>query len=111
MKDWIFGCDICQQVCPWNRFSAQADPAFEPKIPLPVLTSDLTLTSVEFNQHFKKSPIKRAKRRGYLRNLAVAIGNNGNETDLPILEQAMQDDEPLIREHAKWAMEKIKSKK
>jgi epoxyqueuosine reductase len=111
MKDWIFGCDVCQQVCPWNRFSAQADSAFEPKIPLPVLTEDLTLTSVEFNQRFKKSPIKRAKRRGYLRNLAVAIGNNGNESDLPILEQAMQDDESLIKDHAKWAMDKITGKK
>ena len=111
MKDWIFGCDVCQQVCPWNRFSTQADSAFEPKIPLPVLTDDLILTSVEFNQRFKKSPIKRAKRRGYLRNLAVAIGNNGSETDLPVLEQASQDDEPMISEHAKWAMEKIKSKK
>jgi epoxyqueuosine reductase len=110
MKDWIFGCDVCQQVCPWNRFSAQADSAFEPKIPLPVLTEDLTLTSAEFNQRFKKSPIKRAKRRGYLRNLAVAIGNNGNETDLPILEQAIHaaHDEPMIREHVKWAMEKVK---
>ncbi|MBK9603578.1 MAG: tRNA epoxyqueuosine(34) reductase QueG [Anaerolineales bacterium] len=107
MQDWIFGCDACQQACPWNRFSPPADPAFESKIPLPVLTSDLLLTSVEFNQRFKKSPIKRAKRRGYLRNLAVAVGNNGNENDLPVLEQAAQDEEPMIREHAKWAVQKI----
>ncbi len=106
MQDWIFGCDVCQQVCPWNRFSSQADSAFETKIPLPVLTSDLTLTSVEFNQRFKGSPIKRAKRRGYLRNLAVAVGNTGSEKDIPILEQAMQDEEPMIREHAKWALTK-----
>jgi epoxyqueuosine reductase len=108
MKDWIFGCDVCQQVCPWNRFSSSADPAFEPKILLPVLTSDLTLTSVEFNQRFRKSPIKRAKRRGYLRNLAVAIGNNRNENDIPILQQAVQDNEPMVMEHAKWALAKIK---
>jgi len=111
MQDWIFGCDVCQQVCPWNRFSAQADSAFEPKIPLPVLPSDLILSSVEFNQRFKKSPIKRAKRRGYLRNVAVATGNTGNKNDLPILEQAIQDDEPLVREHANWALGKVKSKK
>jgi epoxyqueuosine reductase len=112
MQDWIFGCDVCQQVCPWNRFSAQADSAFEPKIPLPILTDDLTLTSVEFNQRFKKSPIKRAKRRGYLRNLAVAIGNSGNADNLPSLEQAMHAvrDEPMIREHARWAKEKIQGK-
>jgi len=105
--NWIFGCDVCQQVCPWNRFSLPANSAFEPKIPLPILTSDLLLSSVEFNQRFKKSPIKRAKRRGYLRNLSVAIGNNGSEKDIPILEQAAQDDEPLVKIHTQWATQKI----
>lgn len=109
MQDWIFGCDICQQVCPWNRFSQPADPAFETKIPLPVLTSDLLLSSVEFNQRFKNSPIKRTKRRGYLRNLVVAVGNSANKNNISLLEQAMQDDEPLVQRHAKWAKGKIEN--
>jgi epoxyqueuosine reductase len=107
MKDWIFGCDICQQVCPWNRFSLPADAAFAPFLPLPVRISDLTMTATEFNHRFKGSPIRRAKRRGYLRNLSVAAGNSGRQQDLPSLKKAMQHEEPMVQEHAKWAVERI----
>lgn len=107
IQNWAFGCDVCQQVCPWNRFSLPADLALQPTIPLPILTRDLLLAPTEFNQRFKGSPVKRAKRRGYLRNLAVAAGNNQNEKDLPVLEQALLDEEPLIQTHAQWAREKI----
>jgi epoxyqueuosine reductase len=109
IQNWVFGCDICQQVCPWNRFSLSADPAFETKIPLPVLSADLLLTSVEFNQRFKKSPIKRAKRRGYLRNLATTMGNRGDKKDIDILKQTTQHEEQLVAKHANWAIGKLKN--
>ncbi|HEU0297667.1 MAG TPA: tRNA epoxyqueuosine(34) reductase QueG [Anaerolineales bacterium] len=105
--NWIFGCDICQMVCPWNRFAPEGDPAFSDKEPPPVLTDDLTLTPQAFNQRFKRTPIQRAKRRGYLRNVAVALGNTGNMHALPVLQNAINDEEPLVREHAKWAINKI----
>lgn len=108
--NWIFGCDICQMVCPWNRFAFQGDSAFaDPSTPHS-LTGELRLTPREFNQLFKSSPVKRAKRRGYLRNIAVALGNIGEMHHLPVLQDALHDDEPMIREHARWAIEQIKKR-
>ncbi|MDQ2690790.1 MAG: tRNA epoxyqueuosine(34) reductase QueG, partial [Chloroflexota bacterium] len=104
---WTFGCDICQMVCPWNRFAAEGDSAFENVQEPSSLSAELALTPQAFNARFKGSPVKRAKRRGYLRNVAVALGNTGDWHDLPVLQQAMNDDEPMVREHAKWAIEKI----
>ena len=108
--DWVFGCDICQMVCPWNRFAVEGDPAFGTQSPPHSLTDELGLTSQEFNGRFKQTPIKRAKRRGYLRNVAVALGNTADWHALPVLNDAMEDPEPLVREHAKWAIEEIKRK-
>ena len=105
--EWVFGCDICQQVCPWNRFAARGDPAFEERAPLPSLQEELTLTAQAFNQRFKGTPVKRAKRRGYLRNVAVALGNTGDMHTLPVLQNALNDEEPVVREHARWAIHKI----
>jgi epoxyqueuosine reductase len=109
---WVFGCDICQQVCPWNRFAGPGDPAFEgdpssPPRTLPPLTAELLLPREEFNRRFKGSPVKRARRRGYLRNVAVALGNTGDLRALPVLQQALDDEEPLVREHAGWAIQEI----
>ena len=111
MGDWVFGCDICQQICPYNqRFAqAQGDPAFtaRPGVPQPDLIQELSLTPQEFNRKFKGSPVQRAKRRGYLRNVAVALGNTGNPAAIPALRQAMLHDfEPLVRAHAAWALER-----
>jgi epoxyqueuosine reductase len=111
MGDWTFGCDICQMVCPWNRFAPEGDPAFNASHPPHSLTEDLSLTPQAFNQRFKRSSVKRTKRRGYLRNVAVALGNSGDLHHLPVLQNALNDEEPLIREHATWAIDKIISRR
>jgi epoxyqueuosine reductase len=108
--EWVFGCDVCQQVCPWNRFAAEGDPAFDSKTPPQTLPEELSLTSQAFNGRFKRSPVKRAKRRGYLRNVAVALGNTGDIHALHILQNVLNDEEPMIREHAQWAIDQIKKK-
>ena len=108
--DWAFGCDVCQMICPWNRFAADGDPSFHPNTPPHSLTDELALTSQAFNGRFKRTPIQRAKRRGYLRNVAVASGNIGDMHHLPVLQNALNDNEPMIREHAQWAIDKISKK-
>jgi epoxyqueuosine reductase len=109
---WVFGCDICQQVCPWNiRFAApDGDPAFAPRpqVPTPELIRELeVLTPEAFNHKFKGSPVKRAKRRGYLRSVAVALGNQRAPGSVPALARALEDPEPLVRGHAAWALGQV----
>ncbi len=82
-----------------------------PGLPFPDLVAELALTPQEFNRKFKDNPVLRSKRRGYLRNIAVALGNSGDPAALPALERAAQDNEPLIREHAVWALEQIQKGK
>ena len=106
----IFGCDICQEVCPWNSKAVPTDePAFQPRDGnlTPQLLSLIGMTQQEFSRRFKGSPIKRAKRRGFLRNVLVAIGNWGEPRAVPPLKDALADDEPLVRSHAAWALGKI----
>jgi epoxyqueuosine reductase len=109
ISQWIFGCDICQQVCPWNeRFAGgEAIPEFAPRagLPRPDLVDELALSAEDFSRKFRGSPIKRAKRRGYLRNVAVALGNSAEPAAIPALAQALlSDPEPLVRAHAAWAL-------
>ena len=110
MGNLIFGCDICQEVCPWNsKATPSTEPGFYPreKNMAPKLLSLMNMTQAEFSKRFKNSPIKRAKRRGFLRNVAVALGNWGNRRAVPALKRALDDDEALVREHAAWALGKI----
>lgn len=111
LGNWVFGCDICQAVCPWNlRFAPdKGDPEFAARARMENLdlAVELTLTPHEFNRKFKDSPLKRAKRRGYLRNLAVAAGNSSRPELLPALMQASEDSDVLVREHAQWAIDQL----
>lgn len=111
MGNWVFGCDLCQLVCPWNRFAYQDhDPSINarPGMPSPDLISELALSSKEFSHKYKDSPIKRSKWQGYLRNVAVALGNSEDPAACQALESAARYNEALIREHATWALHKIK---
>ncbi len=114
MGDWIFGCDICQIVCPWNKPGEQPHSILAALLPREELVDidlieELGLSQEEFSAKFKGSPIKRTKRRGYLRNVIIALGNRGEQDAIPALEKAHGDDEPLVRKAAKWALEKIRT--
>ncbi len=112
MGDRIYGCDDCLDACPWNRFasvSREASFASTPATRMP-LRDYLALGDAQFHALFRRSPIKRIKRRGFLRNVCVALGNVGDPTDLPALQRAADDPEPLIAEHALWAIERIRSR-
>jgi epoxyqueuosine reductase len=111
--DRIFGCDDCLDACPWNRFAqASRKTAFSARRSTTgmSLREYLELSDAEFRALFKNSPIKRIKRRGFLRNVCVALGNVGDISDLPTLERAAAEPEPLIAEHAGWAIERIRER-
>ncbi|MGB3365842.1 MAG: tRNA epoxyqueuosine(34) reductase QueG [Thermodesulfobacteriota bacterium] len=106
----IYGCDICQDVCPWNKRAHVTDkPEFEPRQELfnPDLSYISKLSVEDFRKQFKGSPIKRTKRRGLLRNAVVAMGNSGEKDFIPNIKESLKDEEPLIRAHAVWALWRI----
>jgi epoxyqueuosine reductase len=131
MGNLIFGCDICQQVCPVNKVverrlglrdtdvegTATSQPQdfrsrqeFRPRNDIgstPELIPLLSLTEEQFRERFRLSPIRRTKRRGLLRNVCVALGNSGDPQAIPALIRALHDVEPLIRGHAAWALGRI----
>ncbi len=101
LGNWIFGCDICQEVCPWNsEAQSQPDERLTPYLP-----ELLALDQAQFSKRFSRSAIKRAKRRGLLRNAAVALGNSGNPRAVAPLAACLErEPEPLVRAHAAWAL-------
>ncbi|MDP8923732.1 MAG: tRNA epoxyqueuosine(34) reductase QueG, partial [Chloroflexota bacterium] len=110
--DHVFGCDICQEVCPWNRRTRVLPwPEFagEPDAGAPALADLLALDADGFRRRYRSTPVARTKRRGLLRNAAVALGNVGGPADVPALGAALADDEPLVRAHAAWALGRIGS--
>lgn len=106
----VFGCDICQEVCPYNvKARPTHDNAFSPRAGLyaPELLPLLSLTEEEFRRRFRGSPVLRAKRRGLLRNVAVALGNLRSSEAVPALISALKDSEPLVRGHVAWALGRV----
>ena len=105
--DRVFGCDDCLEICPWNRFARQSSVREFRHRELPPLTEFLSWDEQKFRDFFRGTPIFRTKRRGFLRNVCVVLGNIGEASALPALERALSDPEPLVREHAAWAVEQI----
>ncbi|MDQ3694122.1 MAG: tRNA epoxyqueuosine(34) reductase QueG [Chloroflexota bacterium] len=109
LGDWVFGCDICQEVCPYTKAARpDPDPAFLPRTvenAYPSLPGLLTMTEAAFRQTYGGTPVTRAKRRGLARNAAVVLGNTGDRRHAATLADALTGhDEPLVRSHAAWAL-------
>jgi epoxyqueuosine reductase len=112
MGQQVFGCDICQDVCPWNRKAPHsALPEFAPREELvnPALEWLAEMSAEEFRASFRGSPIRRAKHAGMRRNAAIAMGNSGREEFVPILKAMIEDSEPSVAESAAWAVRRLRS--
>ena len=106
----LFGCDICQDVCPWNhprRAAVTSEEAFRPTNREPDLEELAALSEEEFNARFAGTPIERSRYAGFLRNVAVAMGNSGNAAFREALERLANSAEPTVREHASWALKQL----
>jgi epoxyqueuosine reductase len=110
----IYGCDDCLAVCPWNKFARAGNlmqPHAREDLTTPDLLELLRLDDTQFKARFAGTPMLRTKRRGLLRNVCVALGNIGDDAALPDLAKAATDHEPLIAEHAGWAISEIESRR
>lgn len=110
----VFGCDICQDVCPWNRKApASSAPEFQPRPMLvnPALDWLAEMSAEDFRETFRRSPIRRAKYSGLRRNAAIAMGNSGNQKFLPSLEKIASDEDESVAEAARWAIPRLRTSK
>jgi epoxyqueuosine reductase len=108
----VFGCDICQDVCPWNRHAPSTIvPDFQPRPELvsPDLARLAQLTPEEFRQMFRGSPVKRAKLSGLRRNAVIAMANSGDQHFLPLLQQLSSDEDAVVADHARWGVRQLLS--
>lgn len=108
--NWVFGCDICQMVCPWNRFApSDGDEAFAPveERRAPLLLEELRMPPQLFSSRYQTTALSRAKYDGYRRNLAVAIGNTADRQAVPVLADVAAQASPMVAEHATWAASQI----
>ena len=106
-SDWIFGCDICQEVCPWNRKVESYAPEYTPQYPVLSLSEQLTLDEDEFRSRFRKTPMWRAKRRGMIRNALILVANQRELNLLSAVEKLQNDPDDLIRKTASWVLKKL----
>jgi epoxyqueuosine reductase len=107
LGNWVFGCDICQEVCPWNG-DATGAAKVNPDL-MPSLGELMALDDAGFRNRYGKTAISRTKRRGLLRNAAIVLGNSGNPEAVPILAQVLANEpETLVRAHAAWALGRLK---
>jgi epoxyqueuosine reductase len=111
MDEWLFGCDVCQEVCPWNRKAPNArDPALAPTAPLPDLETLLSLDETAFRTRFRGSAMIRAKRAGIARNAALLLGNRRAASAAPALRRALDDPDEGVRRAAAWALARLESR-
>lgn len=110
MGNHVFGCDICQDVCPWNRRApVTAEPAFAPKHFAPPLEKLAALTEEEFREMFRHSPVLRSKYSGLLRNAAIAMGNSGESRFREPLEKLARSQNEIVSEAARWALSELRN--
>jgi epoxyqueuosine reductase len=107
MGNWVFGCDVCQEVCPWNEDPTPGDPELARSLDGMDLTELMRMSREEFNRRFAGTPLRRTGWSRFLRNVAIALGNSADPRAVEPLTEALSFPDPLVREHARWALERL----